>query len=97
MSSRFRAFYVVALAVTGIGLIGTSFVPRAHADTWNKMAIVTVDEPIIAANNVLDRGAYVPKLLDFRSDRQVVFCKDQKHLEESQLFTMSVPFPSAPW
>ncbi len=75
MNSRFRAFYVVALAITGIGLIGTSFVPRAHADTWNKMAIVTVNDPIIAVNKVLDPGIYVSKLLDFRSDRHVAFCK----------------------
>ncbi|MDQ2840364.1 MAG: hypothetical protein M3Y72_04850, partial [Acidobacteriota bacterium] len=87
MSDRFRAFYIGALAVTGIGLIGTSFVPRAHADTWNKLTIVTVNEPIIAGNKVLDPGTYVWKLLDSQSDRHVVqiFDKDQKHLEETVL------------
>ncbi len=87
MSSRFRAFYIGALAVTGVGLIGTSFVPRAHADTWNKMTIVAVNEPIIAGNKVLDPGTYVWKLLDSQSDRHIVqiFDKDQKHLEETVL------------
>ena len=87
MSSTFRSFYISALAVTGIGLIGTSFVPRAHADAWNKMTIVTVNERIIAGNKVLDPGTYVWKLLDSQSNRHIVqiFDKDQKHLEETIL------------
>jgi hypothetical protein len=87
VSSTFRSFYISALAVTGIGLIGTSFVPRAHADAWNKMTIVTVNEPIIAGNKVLDPGTYVWKLLDSQSNRHIVqiFDKDQKHLEETIL------------
>ncbi len=87
MSSNFRSFYIGALAVTGIGLIGSSFVPRAHADAWNKMTMVTVNEPIIAGNKVLDPGTYVWKLLDSQSSRHVVqiFDKDQKHLEETIL------------
>ena len=87
MSRRFRSFYIGALAVIGIGLIGTSFVPRAHADQWNKMTIVTVNEPIIAGDKVLDPGTYVWKLLDSQSDRHIVqiFDKDQKHLEETIL------------
>jgi pyruvate/2-oxoglutarate dehydrogenase complex dihydrolipoamide acyltransferase (E2) component len=80
-------FYISALAVTGIGLIGTSFVPRAHADAWSKMTIVTVNEPIIAGNKVLDPGTYVWKLLDSQSNRHIVqiFDKDQKHIEETIL------------
>jgi len=87
VSSTFRSFYISALAVTGIGLIGTSFVPRAHADAWNKMTIVTVNERIIAGNKVLDPGTYVWKLLDSQSNRHIVqiFDKDQKHLEETIL------------
>lgn len=87
MSSKFRSFYIGALAVTGIGLIGSSFVPRAHADAWNKMTIVTVNEAIIAGNKVLDPGTYVWKLLDSQSNRHIVqiFDKDQKHLEETIL------------
>jgi hypothetical protein len=87
VSSKFRSFYIGALAVTGIGLIGSSFVPRAHADAWNKMTIVTVNEAIIAGNKVLDPGTYVWKLLDSQSNRHIVqiFDKDQKHLEETIL------------
>jgi LPXTG-motif cell wall-anchored protein len=87
MDNKFRSFYIGALAVTGIGLIGTSFVPKAHADAWDKMTIVTVNEPIIAGNKVLDPGTYVWKLLDSQSDRHVVqiFDKDQRHLQETIL------------
>ena len=83
----FRSFYIAALAVTGLGLIGTSFVPKAHADAWDKKTIVTVNEPIIAGNKVLGPGTYVWKLLDSQSDRHVVqiFDRDQKHLEETIL------------
>jgi len=87
MSSKLRTFYIGALAVTGLGLLGTSFVPKAHADAWDKMTIVTVNEPIIAGNKVLDPGTYVWKLLDSQSDRHIVqiFDKNQQHLETTFL------------
>jgi hypothetical protein len=87
MDRKFRSFYIGALAVTGFGLLGTSFVPKAHADAWDKMTIVTINEPIIAGNKVLDPGTYVWKLLDSQSDRHIVqiFDKDQRHLEETIL------------
>jgi membrane anchored protein len=87
LNRNFRSFYIGALIVIGIGLLGSSFVPKAHADAWNKMTIVTVNERIIAGNKVLDPGTYVWKLLDSPSDRHIVqiFDKDQKHLEETIL------------
>jgi LPXTG-motif cell wall-anchored protein len=87
VNRNFRSFYIGALLVTGIGLVGTSFIPRAHADAWNKMTIVTVNEPIIAGNKVLNPGTYVWKLLDSPSDRHIVqiFDKDQKHIQETIL------------
>jgi hypothetical protein len=87
MSLNFRSFMIGALALTGAGLIATSFVPKAHADQWNKMTIVTVNEPIIAGNKVLDPGTYVWKLMDSPSDRHIVqiYDKDQQHLEETIL------------
>lgn len=87
MSRKLRSFYVGALAVAGLGLLGTSFVPKAHADAWDKLTIVTINEPIIAGNKVLDPGTYVWKLLDSQSNRHIVqiFDKDQRHLEETIL------------
>jgi LPXTG-motif cell wall-anchored protein len=51
------------------------------------MTIVTVNEPIIAGNKVLDPGTYVWKLLDSPSDRHIVqiFDKDQRHLQTTIL------------
>src|SRR5690242_8568042 len=84
---QFRSFYIAALAVVGVGLIGTSFVPKAHADAWDKKTIVTVNEPIIAGNKVLNPGTYVWRLLDSQSNRHIVqiYDRDQKHLEETIL------------
>src|SRR5579875_1587036 len=87
MSRKFRSFYVGALAVTGLTLLGMSFVPKAHADAWDKMTVVTVNEPIIAGQKVLDPGTYVWKLMDSPSNRHIVqiFDKNQQHLEETIL------------
>jgi hypothetical protein len=87
MSYRHRSFYIGALAVAGVGMLGMSFVPKAHADAWDKMTIVTVNEPIIAGNKVLEPGTYVWKLLDSPSNRHIVqiFDKDQRHIEETIL------------
>jgi len=84
---QFRSFYIAALAVVGVGLIGTSFVPKAHADAWDKKTIVTVNEPIIAGNKVLEPGTYVWRLLDSQSDRHIVqiFDRDQRHLQQTIL------------
>ena len=87
MTHRFRNFSVTTLALTGAALIGTSFVPKAHADASDKMTYVTINEPIIAGNKVLDPGTYVWRLLDSQSDRHVVqiFDKDQQHLQTTIL------------
>lgn len=87
MDRRFRPFYIGALAITGLGLLGSLFVPKAHADAWDKMTVVTINEPVIAGNKVLNPGTYVWKLLDSQSNRHIVqiFDKDQKHLEETIL------------
>jgi LPXTG-motif cell wall-anchored protein len=87
MKNKFRPFYIGALAIAGVALLGSSFIPRAQADEWDKMTLVTVHEPIIAGNKVLQPGTYVWKLLDSSSDRHIVqiFDKDQRHIEETIL------------
>jgi LPXTG-motif cell wall-anchored protein len=87
MSNKFRTFSIATLTITGIALIGSSFVPKAHADAWNKRTIVTVNEPIIAGNKVLDPGTYVWKLLDSPADRHIVqiYDKGEQHLETTIL------------
>jgi hypothetical protein len=87
MSRQLRSFYISALAITGVGLLGGTFITRAHASAWDKMTIVNVNEPIIAGNKVLDPGTYVWKLLDSPSNRHIVqiYDKDQRHLETTVL------------
>lgn len=87
MNGKFRTFSIASLTLTGLALVATSFVPRAHADQWDKRTIVTVHEPIIAGNKVLDPGTYVWKLLDSPSDRHIVqiFDRDQRHVETTIL------------
>jgi hypothetical protein len=87
MHVRFRSFVIGSLAVIGVGLVGSAFVPKAHADAWDKKTIVTVNEPIIAGNKVLDPGTYVWRLMDSPSDRHIVqiFDKDQKHIQATIL------------
>ncbi len=87
MHVRFRSFVVGSLAVMGVGLFGSSFVTKAHADSWDKKTIVTVNESIIAGNKVLAPGTYVWRLMDSPSNRHIVqiFDQDQKHLEATIL------------
>ena len=87
MNRKFRSFVIGAIAVAGVGLIGGAFIPTAHADAWDKKTIVTVNEPIIAGNKVLEPGTYVWRLLDSPSDRHIVqiFDQDQRHLETTVL------------
>jgi hypothetical protein len=87
MTSKTRSLLAAALAVAGIGLVGSSLIPSAHADAWDKKTIVSINEPIIAGNKVLEPGTYVWKLLDSPSERHVVqiFDRDQRHLETTIL------------
>ncbi len=87
MNLNLRSLSIGALAIGGIALVGAAFMPAAHADAWDKMTIVTVNEPIIAGNKVLDPGTYVWKLYNSPSERHVVqiFDRDQRHLETTIL------------
>ncbi len=79
------------LIACGVGAIGVAFSPVAQADVWNKKTIVTVNEPIIAGNVVLEPGTYVWKLLDSPSERHVVqiFNRDENHI-----FTTVIAIPN---
>jgi hypothetical protein len=56
--------------------------PAAHADEWNKLTIITVNEPIQVPNMVLPPGKYAMQLLDSPSDRHIVqiYNADRTHL-----------------
>ncbi len=70
------------LVACAVGLGGFFLVSPVKADTWNKKTVVTLNEPIIAGNMVLEPGTYVWRLLDSQSDRHIVqiFNKDENHI-----------------
>ncbi len=62
------------LTLLGLALMiaGSSLVPVAKADEWNKETIVTFSEPVQVPSKVLQAGTYVFKLADSDSDRDIV-------------------------
>ena len=73
--------------VCGLGLAAGFFAIRAQADQWDKLTILTVNEPIQVQDKVLEPGKYVFKLLDSSSDRHVVqiFNGDQSRIIDTLL------------
>lgn len=77
MTQRLK-FAFLALFAAGAAL----FAPAARADEWNKLTVMTFNEPVEIPGKVLPAGTYVFKLLDSQSDRNIVqiFTEDQKQL-----------------
>ena len=71
-----------ALLAACAGLATLTLTPAAHADEWNKLTIITINEPIQVPNMVLPPGKYAMQLLDSPSDRNIVqiFNADRTHL-----------------
>jgi len=89
MKSYLRINPRKVLALTcGFGLAAGVLAWRAHADEWNKMTVLTVNQPVQVTDRVLlEPGQYVFKLLDSQSDRHVVqiFNRDQTHIVNTVL------------
>jgi LPXTG-motif cell wall-anchored protein len=66
----------------GMALAAGFFMTPARADEWNKMTVLTVNQPIQITDTVLEPGQYVLKLYDSPSNRHVVeiFNRDQTHI-----------------
>ena len=64
----------------GVGLASGTFVFHASADQWDKMTLLSIDQPIQVTNTVLEPGRYMFKLAN--SDRHIVqiFTDDRQHL-----------------
>jgi hypothetical protein len=76
---------LLAAACAGLAVIGS--ISLLRADQWDKKTVVTVNEPIIAGNKVLQPGTYVWKLMNSSSSRNIVqiFNEDQSKLETTVL------------
>lgn len=77
MTQRLK-FAFVALLAAG----AACFAPAARADQWDKLTVMTFNEPVEIPGKVLPAGTYVFKLADSESDRNIVqiFTEDQQHL-----------------
>lgn len=71
---------VSVAALAGIAATALLVVPRAHADSWDKMTRLTFTEPTQVQNTYLEPGTYMFKLAD--GDRHIVqiFNSDRSHL-----------------
>jgi hypothetical protein len=87
-----RKFMLIGgFVACAVGLGGFFLAPAAKADTWNKKTIVTVNEPIIAGNVVLQPGTYVWKLMDSQSDRHIVQIFNER---ENHVYTTILAIPN---
>jgi hypothetical protein len=77
----------VLFAAACAGFLALTFMPGMKADEWDKRTKVTINEPIIAGNKVLQPGTYIWKLMDSASNRHIVqiFNADQSQLETTVL------------
>lgn len=69
-------------ALTGVVLALCFVTPRVQADQWDKMTLLTVDQPTQIADTYLEPGTYMLKLANSQSDRNIVqiFNRDRSHL-----------------
>jgi hypothetical protein len=79
-SNLLKRIGVSVVALTGIGIAASFITSRAQADQWDKMTLLTVDQPVQVSNTYLEPGTYMFKLAN--SDRHIVqiFTKDRSHL-----------------
>src|SRR6266550_6907953 len=71
-------------------LASSSVMPSAKADEWNKKTVVTFSAPVEVPGKVLPEGAYVFKLADSQSNREIVqiFTEDEREIITT---TLAVP------
>lgn len=81
MNSKLRTRMRVSLIVfAGIILAACFITKRAQADSWDKMTLLTLNEPTQVSDTYLEPGTYMFKLAN--SDRHIVqvFNRDRSHL-----------------
>ena len=77
--------------VAACGLVlAAGLASLARADEWNKLTILTVNQPVQVTDKLLEPGQYVFKLLDSQSDRHIVqiYNRDQSQLIDT---VMAIP------
>jgi hypothetical protein len=77
-----RKVGVSVSALAGLVLAASVVTFRAQADQWDKMTLLTLDEPTQVSNTYLEPGTYMFKLVNSTSDRHIVqiFTQDRSQL-----------------
>jgi hypothetical protein len=77
-NSKVKAFVLTS----SLTLLAVGFTPTAQADEWNKKTVITISDPVLVPNKLLDPGKYVLKLLNSQSDRHIVqiFNENESHI-----------------
>lgn len=72
----------IAVSIGGMVLAAGMFTTRAQADQWDKMTLLTLDQPTQVGDTYLAPGTYMFKLAPSEADRHIVqiFNKDRSHL-----------------
>ena len=80
MNLHFSKSWLKVATLCGVGLASGTLMFHASADQWDKMTLLTIDQPIQVTNTVLEPGKYMFKLAN--SDRHIVqiFTSDRSHL-----------------
>jgi len=80
MRSDLKLKFPLALAaLCGMVLVAGMFTPRVRADEWDKLTILTVNQPMQIYNTYLAPGKYVLKLENNRCIVEI-FNRDQSRL-----------------
>jgi hypothetical protein len=81
-SNFFKKVGIPIGALAGILLVSNVVTSRAQADQWDKMTLLTFNEPTQVSNTYLEPGTYMFKLANSESDRHIVqiFNRDRSHL-----------------
>jgi hypothetical protein len=83
MSSNFlKRIGICAGVLAGIVAAASIFTSRAQADSYDKMTLLTLDQPTQFQDTYLEPGTYMIKLVNSQSDRHIVqiFNRDRSHL-----------------
>lgn len=78
-TSHFRKAGVLLAAVVGVGVTACVLAPRAKADTYDKMTMLTFNEPVQVMNTVLQPGTYMFRLLDWNRHIIVITNQNRSH------------------
>lgn len=80
MTLNYRKAGISLAAFTGFVLISSTTTFRAQADSWDKMTLLTIDQPTQVSDTYLEPGTYMLKLAN--SDRHIVqiFNRDRSHI-----------------